>query len=290
MTSRLLAALEAAPLILDAAMGTRLLAKGLDLRVDDPCLWNLAHPDEVLEVHRRDVAAGSQVLFTNTFGANGFWLANYRTWLANCRSLRAVEVINRRAVGLAREAAGSERWVVGSIGPTAAEQSGAATEQAAVLVDAGVDALIFETYRAEAAERVLRELGTWLGGSRPLLVSLWEWPDPPEPAARRLLDRGAAVLGMNCQHGMGAALAFSQRLGPFVSCPLLVKPSASGAARPASGSSPASFAAAVPLLVDQNVRLLGGCCGTTEAHVAALAAACAPYQGIPRDSLTGASP
>src|SRR5436309_3398152 len=98
MTSRLLAAVQQGPLILDAAMGTRLCARGLDLRSDDPSLWNLTHPTEVLALHRRDVSAGSQVLFTNTFGANRSWLANYG------RS-DAVEALNRRAVELARQAA-----------------------------------------------------------------------------------------------------------------------------------------------------------------------------------------
>lgn len=290
MSSRFLAAIAEGPLILDAAMGTRLCARGLDLRSDDPSLWNLTHPDEVQDVHRRDVAAGSQVLFTNTFGANASWLANHRSGWANLGRTHAVEAINRRAVALARQAAGSEPFVVGSIGPTAADQPGAALEQAAILVDAGVDALVFETYRAETAERVLRQVRALRSGSTPLIVSLWEWPEPVESTARRLLDLGAAILGMNCQDGMDAARMFSERLAPFVTCPLVVKPSASGLPRPASGSSPASFAAAVPRLLDRKVRLLGGCCGTTEAHVAALAAACRPHPHCTRTALTGANP
>ncbi len=90
---RLVAAWNRGPLVLDAAMGTRLCARGLDLRSDDPCLWNLTHPAEVLDLHERDVSAGSQVVFTNTFGANRFWLANYDR-------ADAVATINRRAVAL----------------------------------------------------------------------------------------------------------------------------------------------------------------------------------------------
>jgi methionine synthase I (cobalamin-dependent) len=291
MPSRFLAAIAEGPLILDAAMGTRLCARGLDLRADDPALWNLSHPDEVLDVHHRDVAAGSQVLFTNTFGANESWLASPRFHQDSSGRSQGVEAINRRAVSLARQAAGAERFVVGSIGPAAAEQSGAAWEQAAVLVDAGVDALVFETYRAAAAERVLRAVKPFVGSSIPMLVSLWEWPEPLEATARRLLDLGAAVLGMNCQHGRDAARSFAERLAQVVSCPLLVKPSAWAAARQAAGwsssSSPAAFAAAVPRLLARNVRLLGGCCGTTEAHVAALAAACRPDRVCTRAELTG---
>src|SRR3954468_20002465 len=144
MTSRLWAALQQGPVILDAAMGTRLQARGLDFRSDDPSLWNLTYPEEILALHRRDVSAGSRVLFTHTFGANRPWLARYG------RS-EAIEAINRRAVALARRAAGPGGFVAGDIGPSAAEQTGAAAEQAAILVDAGVDALVFETYRAETA-------------------------------------------------------------------------------------------------------------------------------------------
>jgi methionine synthase I (cobalamin-dependent) len=271
-------------------MGTRLCARGLDLRADDPALWNLSHPDEVLDVHHRDVAAGSQVLFTNTFGANQSWLASPRFHRASRGRSPGVEAINRRAVALARQAAGSERFVVGSIGPAAAEQPGAAGAQAAILVDAGVDALVFETYRAATAERVLREVKSFVHSSVPILVSLWEWPKPLDSTARRLLDLGAAVLGMNCQHGRDAARRFAERLTRVVSCPLLVKPSVLAPARQAAGSSssPASFAAAVPRLLERNVRLLGGCCGTTEAHIAALAAACRPGRPCTRAEWTGA--
>ena len=80
-------------------MGTRLMALGLDPRSDDPALWNLSRPDDVLAIHRRDVAAGAGAILTNTFGANRFWLRKFG-------QDGAVESINRRAVRLARRAAG----------------------------------------------------------------------------------------------------------------------------------------------------------------------------------------
>jgi 5-methyltetrahydrofolate--homocysteine methyltransferase len=149
---------------------------------------------------------------------------------------------------------------------------GAATEQAAILIGAGVDALLLETYRFVEAERVLHIVKRTVAASMSVLVSLWEWPDPSGPTAQRLLDAGAAVIGLNCQPGIAAALSFVRGLDRQVQCPLLVKPSVGVPAGP--GEDPASFAAAVPELVARNVRLLGGCCGTSEAHVAALAAAC----------------
>ncbi len=262
--------------------GDAALRRGLDLRSDDPCLWNLTHPAEVFAVHQRDVSAGSQVLFTNTFGANRFWLANYGR-------ADAVAAINDRAVALARRAIGSAGFVVGDIGPTAAQKPGAAAEQAAALIDSGVDALVFETYRAGPVFEVLREVQAELGAPLPILVSLWQWPDPPETTARQLLDQAVTAIGINCQP-LDTAVALVRRLDRVVSCPLLVKPSAAEVGDPHASSDPAVFAAAVPWLVEGNVRLIGGCCGTTEAHVRALAAACSPYQNRNQTDPTGAQP
>jgi methionine synthase I (cobalamin-dependent) len=258
------AAWEHGLVVLDAAVGTRMVAQGLSLESDDPALWNLTHPRDVVALHRRDVAAGARAIVTNTFGANRCWLARYERH-------RSVESINRRAVDLAREAAGQTAFVIGGLGPTVAQEPGAAAEQAAVLVECRVDALLLETFRSPQIEAVLEELAGLRLVAVPILASLWEWPRAPGPLARRLLERGAEVIGMNCQPGIDAAVAFAELLSTQVSCPLLVKPSA-GAALEAS-SSPEAFAAALPRLIEHNVRLVGGCCGTTEAHVAAVAAA-----------------
>jgi 5-methyltetrahydrofolate--homocysteine methyltransferase len=262
----LLEAITRGPIVLDAALGTRLVAEGLDLDREDPALWNLTHPERVLAIHRADVAAGANALLTNTFGASSAWLGRYG-------AARAVATINRRAVALARLAGGRDCFVLGDIGPAAAAEARSAASQAALLFEAGVDGLLFETFRAPALLAVLGEVRRTVSGSIPLLASLCEWPLPPEETARRLLEAGAAVLGSNCCPGMRLAQAFAARLHRAVSCPLLVKPSAtpSGQGR----SSPAAFAAAVPGLLRNGVRLLGGCCGTTDQHVAALASACA---------------
>jgi len=245
-------------------MGTRLVALGLDLRIDDPALWNLTHPEHVLEQHRRDVSSGSAAVLTNTFGANRFWLARFGR-------AGAVESINRRAVDLARLAAGPGRFVLGGVGPTASRLAGAAALQAAILVDASVDALCFETFQAAEIESVLLDLAARPAVPIPIFVSLWKWPEPPDSIARRLVELGARALGMNCQAGVDAAVAFAGRMDGVVACPLLVKPGAGEAGRP--DGTPASFAAAVPRLLEHNVRLLGGCCGTNELHIAALRAA-----------------
>ncbi len=225
------------------------------------------------ELHRRDVAAGAQAIVTNTFGAN-------RAWLARFNRAGDVAAINRRAVELARQAAGKGVLVLGSVGPTVAEEAGAAAEQAACLVKSGVDALLLETFRADQIEPVLAEVARTVKASVPLLVSLWDWPPEPTALAQRLVRLGATVLGMNCRPGVAAALEFAERLTATVACPLLVKPSTGPEG--AKGLTPAAFARAVPRLFALNVRLVGGCCGTTHFHVGALARACAPLRSRSR--------
>lgn len=254
------------PLVLDAALGARLIALGLDPSRDDPALWTIDRPDAVLDLHVRDVLAGSDALLTNTFGANRHWLARFG---------RAADsaAINRRATALAREAAGPGRFVIGSIGPTACDDPDALVRQVEALADSGVDALLFETHRGEQAERALGIVGQGVSGTLPRLVSLVEWPGSgPAGLARRLEDLGACVLGVNCVSGMGPALKAVRAIAGLTWLPLLVKPSAGLPGGPKA--SPASFAAAVPALLACGVRLIGGCCGTTEEHVAALRAAC----------------
>jgi 5-methyltetrahydrofolate--homocysteine methyltransferase len=260
------AALGRGLVVLDAALGTRLIALGLRLEDDDPCLWNLSHPEAVAGIHRRDAAAGSQALLTNTFGANRSWLGRYGA------ARDQVGAINRAAVALARRAAGPGRFVVGDIGPTAAD-GGAVAEQAGFLIDAGVEALILETHRLDQAEAALRQIETdgHTRGAVPVLVSLVAWPDPPDEAIARLTALGAAALGGNCQPGMAAALELAERLRPATSLPLIVKPAAGLPGGPVD--LPEAFAAAVPRLRARSPILVGGCCGTTEAHVVALAAA-----------------
>jgi methionine synthase I (cobalamin-dependent) len=247
-------------------MGTRLIARGLDLAHDDPALWNLSHPGAVADIHARDLAAGSDAILSNTFGAN-------RVWLSRLGRAADVAMINHHGVRLAREVAGPDRFVIGSIGPTAADSPDAAREQAGLLAEAGVDALILETFIADQALRALQTLvGTT---SLPLLVSLVQWPTDSALTALRLTDLGAEVLGANCQNGPEPALQTAALLRSVTPLPLLFKPNAG---LPGAETRDAdSFARMVAPLLSLGTRLIGGCCGTTEAHVAALRAAC--YDG-----------
>jgi 5-methyltetrahydrofolate--homocysteine methyltransferase len=251
-------ALARRPILLDAAMGTRLIARGLDLARDDPALWVIDHPEAVLAIHRLDSEAGAEAVLTNTFGAN-------RAWLDRFGRGGQARTINHRAVEIARLATGPDRYLIGSIGPAASDHPDALLEQAEALLEAGVDALLLETYRLDQAEAALDRLRDL---PLPILASLFDWPDPIDESAHRLIDRGAFAIGANCQTGMTPALALARRLRAAVDHPLLIKPSAGLPGSPLEP--PEAFGAAVPELLALGVRLIGGCCGTTEAHVAAL--------------------
>lgn len=245
--------------LLDSAHGTRLIARGLDLTHDDPALWVLDRPHEVARLHALDIKAGADALLTDTFGGNRSWLARYG------RSADAL-AINRQAVALAREAAGADRLVIGSIGPTAWDDPEAGIEQADALIRAGADAIALETHQAGQAEVALdRLLEKWPAGF-PIVVSLHLWPDPPGAAARRLGALGASALGVNCVPGMLAAAEIVMQVGRAVDLPVWIKPNPGD-----PGESPEEFARQAGTLLDRGGRMfLGGCCGTTEAHVAAL--------------------
>jgi methionine synthase I (cobalamin-dependent) len=241
-------------------MGTRLIARGLDPSRDDPALWNLDHPEIVQQFHRRDIEAGADILITNTFGA-------HRSNLERLGRAADLAAIVRRAVALGRAAQRPGLPVFGSLGPLPRRRTWALDldEAAFHLLEAGVDALLLETYQFPEALDALNRLAPRV--ETPLLVSLHLWPEPAAPSARRLADAGAAALGCNCQVGMEPMLRVAAQLRGATSLPLLIQPSAG---RPGQALIlPGTLALAVPELAAQGVRYLGGCCGTTEAHLAA---------------------
>ena len=242
-------------------MGTRLIALGLDLDHDDPALWNLSRPEAVRAIHALDVAAGADAVLTNTFGGN-------RVWLARFGRSGDVAALNRRAAELARDAAGPDRLVIGSIGPTAALDGDALREQAGILAEAGVDAIVFETCQ----DRQASEMAAAVHVGLPLIASFLAVPDGARDELRRLEDLGVSVVGINCAPGCAATLDPLRQLRQWTDLPLWVKPSAGLPAGPFEA--PARFAEAVPQWLKLGVRFVGGCCGATEAHVAAVRAAC----------------
>jgi methionine synthase I (cobalamin-dependent) len=245
-------------LVLDGGMGQRLVQRGLDLAQGDPSLWCLERPEAVAEVHRADIAAGADLVFTNTFGANRAWLARYR-------HQSDVGAINRAATRLAREAAGRSAWVLGNLGPTAAEDHRALREQAEVLLEAGVDGLILETVMIAQVETAWPVVSS-LARLTPLLISLRCGGGMPS----RAVARACAGVGWNCGE-IEATIAALEAYDGAPDVPLLAKP----ACADPSGkvTTPQELARAVPRLAALGARLLGGCCGAGSDHVRALRAA-----------------
>ncbi|HEY7769070.1 bifunctional homocysteine S-methyltransferase/methylenetetrahydrofolate reductase [Longimicrobium sp.] len=281
---RLLA--DGRPHLFDGAMGTMLYAKGVYInRCYDEL--SLTQPDLVRDIHRAYVKAGAEILETNTYGAN-------RPKLARHGLDDRVREMNVAAAQVARSAAGDRVYVAGAIGPlglriepygpTAREEArGFFREQAEALVEGGVDLFILETFAdleeihqailgvREASElpivaqMVIREDGTTAFGSDVALL------------AERLGEWGAEVVGLNCSVGPSAMLSAADRLMAATSRPVIMQPNA-GLPRQVDGrtmymASPEYMASYAARMIRKGVRLIGGCCGTTPEHVAAMAGA-----------------
>jgi 5-methyltetrahydrofolate--homocysteine methyltransferase len=287
MRQPLLKALQERVLVLDGAMGTMLQERGLRPG-QAPEEMNLDSPGVVEAVHREYAAAGADLIVTNTFGANRVKLAHYGLE-------QRLREINARAVEIARLAAGPQGWVVGSIGPTGrfVEPLGDASfdemadifrQQAQALVDAGADALSFETFLD------LKEIRAGVIAAREVsadipVIAMLTFDDkgrsvlgtPPEAAAVVLEAAGADVVGSNCGLGPDGITEVLETMRAVTSLPLISQANA-GLPRLEGGitifpASPEEMTAYHGRLLELGVRIIGGCCGTTPAHIAAIRAA-----------------
>ena len=256
--------------------------------------WNVSHPDVVAGIHRAYFAAGSDIVHTNTFGGSRLKLAAYGHG-------DDVAVFNEAAARLAvavRDSEYPDRLVAGDMGPTGkfvkplgdiepAELLDAFAEQAAALVAGGVDVLSIETHFDITEARLAVEAARAAGGRRPVLVSLTYKRGPngyrtmmgvdPRTAAETLLAAGANVVGCNCGFGADEALDLVSELRAASPVPMHVQPNA-GQPRLEGGETvydetAEHFAAQAPLLVERGANMVGGCCGTTPAYIAAVVAA-----------------
>jgi 5-methyltetrahydrofolate--homocysteine methyltransferase len=293
------AALGERILVLDGAMGTMIQAAGL--RAEDfggaryeGCNehLNLTRPDVIRGIHAAYLEVGADVVSTNTFGCAPYVLGEYG--LAD----RAYE-ITRAAARLAREAAdaagGRRRFVVGAMGPgtrsisvtrnvTFDEVREAYALQARALLDGGVDALLLETQQdtlnLKAAAIGLRAAMREAGVERPLMVSA-----TIEPMGTMLAGQGVEALyvalqhlgllsiGLNCATGPEFMTDHLRTLAGMATCFVSVYPNAGLPDEHGQyGETPDSLAFKMRRFVDERwVNMVGGCCGTTPAHIAALA-------------------
>ncbi len=286
-----LTALDRGPIVFDGAMGTQLYERGYFItRSFDEA--NLARPDLVLAIHRDYVAAGAQVLETNTFGANRDLLARYG---AHDR----LRDINRAAVRLAREAAAGAAWVAGAVGPTgrmpAALQDSSAgpiesvfREQFEALLEEGIDLLVLETfYSARELEAAIRAARAIYPGPIVVQATFSEEVgrlDGLDPAglAARLKDWGADVVGVNCAEGPAFVFeAARQMLG--CGLPVSAQPNAGRPRRLDERTiymtTPEYFGVYARRMLQAGVAIVGGCCGTGPEHIRSAAGAAAMLRG-----------
>ena len=275
--------LEQGPILGDGAMGTQLYSRGVELRSLDRA--NLTAPDVVKAIHLEYLQAGSEVIQSNTFGANPVRLAAEG-------ALDDFEAVNRAGVRLAKEArtlSGQPIWIAGAMGPLGHERApigaldaalahNAFAQQAAILADEGVDLFALQTFTAlselKVAIEALRSVSQLpiMAEMTFTLEGITPAGDTPEEIALALADKGIAAFGGNCSIGPEVLLQVVERMAAIVNVPLTAEPNAvlpeyvNGKLVYATG--PEYFSESARHLVEGGARLIGGCCGTTPEHIA----------------------
>lgn len=264
------------PLLMDGAMGTELIRNGADSGSNLAKL-NLSRPELVLAVHKAYIAAGAQVIVTNTFQANP-------QTIPNRSELRS---IGRSAAGLARRAGAV--YVLADIGPIItgryAEFENLNDLRETVEPISPVDGILLETCSSENVLKVIEQLRREIGES-PLLLSLafCHRPDglrtydghDPEWFAARASDVGVDALGINCglEISLANCIEIVRRFRIVTDLPLFARPNAGTPKLVSEGMiyprSSGDFAAATRGLIAAGAIMIGGCCGTTPAYIAAM--------------------
>ena len=277
-------------LVADGAWGTELSRRGLAAG-EVPESWNLTHPDVLRAMAADYVAAGADVVLTNSFGGSSVKLA--KAGLAD----KAPE-LNRLAAQLSKEAADDEALVFASIGPTGEflaplgtlsedDALAAFAEQVKAFVEGRADGVVIESMsdlaEAKVALRAVRENSefevvvsmTFEKGARGYATIFGV---TPEQAVRELEAAGADVVGANCGAGMDNIIEVAKLMRPATTLPLWFKPNA-GLPELVDGETvfretPDDFAARLPALLDAGAQIVGGCCGSTPDHIRLLVAGC----------------
>lgn len=266
--------------LLDGAMGTMLQKAGLPLGAT-PELLNMENPGQITAIHRAYIEAGADVIYANTFGANRHKLAG--------SGRTAAEVVAAGVAAARKAAEGTDCLVALDIGPIGQllEPTGSLSfdeavdifrEQVEAGTAAGADLIVLETL-TDLGEARAAVLAAKEHSSLPVLCTMTfeknrrTFTGCGIPSMALTLEGlGADALGVNCSLGPDELAPLVDELLEWSSLPLIVKPNA-GLPDPATGDydiSPAQFAASAAALAGKGVKILGGCCGTTPAYIAAV--------------------
>jgi len=282
--------------LLDGAMGTELIARSIEAgRCND--YLNVASPDVIFDIHRAYLQAGSDAVLTNTFGSNKYALARHGF-------SDKVGQINKAGAKIARRAAGEQKYVLGDIGPSGDflqplgnlkpdELKQAFAEQAKALLAGGMDGFIIETMTALDEITIAVEAVKSIAGDLPVFASMafdkagedfkTMMGVDVESAVSKMVSLGVDVVGFNC--GTVSLDEYIELANKYVSAVKAAGKNVLIYAEPNAGKpelvdgkavykvSPEEFAAAAQKICSAGVGIIGGCCGTSPAHIEALAKA-----------------
>lgn len=271
-------------LVSDGAWGTFLQKKGLKPG-ECPEEWNITQPDDVFDIARSYIDAGADMIETNSFGGNWFKLKNYGLE-------KQVFELNKTAAEISRKAAGPDRFVLGSIGPTGKllmmeevsenELYDAFKEQSKALEAGGADAIVIETMtdldEARIAVKAAKEntacevictmtFDKILTGEYRTMMGI-----SPTEMTETLIEAGASVIGANCGNGIADMIGIVKEIRLVnQTVPILIHANA-GMPHYCDGETtfpqtPADMARRVKEIIEAGANIIGGCCGTTPDHI-----------------------
>jgi len=271
-------------LLSDGAWGTFLQAKGMTPG-ECPELWNITHRNDVLDIAESYFHAGSDIIETNSFGASRIKLSQYGFG-------DRVKEFNQAAASISREAAGINRHVAGSIGPTGkmllmgdvteTELYNNFSEQAIALEKGGADIIIVETMSAlDEASLAIKAARENTGCT--VIITMTFSKDPqghyftmmgvsPSEMVISMREAGAHIVGSNCGNGIEDMIGVVKEIRAIdTSIPVIIQANA-GTPEFIDGNtfyreSPETMASFVPQLIKAGVNIIGGCCGTTPEHI-----------------------
>jgi methionine synthase I (cobalamin-dependent) len=276
-------------IIFDGAMGTLIMAAGIE-SVKSPILLNTQKPDLVTDIHKQYYAAGADVVLTNTFSGNPLKLEAERIGAQ-------MEALNRQAAELAKQACPEGKFVAGDIGPSGKtlppigdsspqEMQEGFYQQAKVLIESGVDLILIETmYSLEEAVAAVNAVRT---ASDILLIASMTYNNTEMgyytimgetvgQCASTLVEAGADSIGANCTLGSSDMIELTRELRAATDKPILIQPNAG---KPVTDEdvtyyqqTPSEFALDLKQIKEAGADMVGGCCGTNPEFIKSMIAA-----------------